>query len=189
MLMFGGVIVIIKYGCVTLRPFEDRDLELLHYMINDPEIESGTVGYSYPVSLEQQKEFMKNWRNSSNGIKLMIELSNKKTIGMVSIESIDWKNRTCCTGYKLHAAFEDRIRGDIRDAMIGLHKYIFEELGMNCSYGVILEDNVFSRKLIRSLNGVEEGILRERVYKNGQFKNLVSYSTTKSEFEKIFEEY
>ena len=116
----------------------------------------------------------------------MIELTNGKTIGMMAIDNIDWKNRTASSGYKISAPFEDRIKGDTRDALIGLLNYAFNELGMNCMYGSRLEDNDFSKKLGRHIPGKVEGVLRQRIFKNGVYKNLIVSSTLRDEFNEKF---
>lgn len=172
----------IEYGCVRLRAIEKKDIELLLYLINAPELENKTVGWHFPISCITQEHWMENFQNSDQSIKLMIELKNSKTIGMVMLEKLDWKNRTASIGCKISSLSTDRIKNDTLDAVKGILKYAFDELGMNCIYGEILEDNIFSRKLCKRAGFIEEGILRNRIYKNGKFKNLVSVSIIKEEF-------
>ncbi|MBR1579542.1 MAG: GNAT family N-acetyltransferase [Selenomonadaceae bacterium] len=178
--------MLIRYGCATLRPIEERDFDLLFSMINDPDIEDMIIGWNWPISEYQQREFMRNFKNGENSVKLVIELENGKAIGMMSIDNIDWKNRTATSGYKVSAPFEDRIKGDTRDALIGLMDYAFNELGMNCMYGLTLEDNHFSQKLGRHIPSKVEGVLRQRIFKNGVYKNLIVSSTLRDEFNAKF---
>ena len=155
----------IEYGCVKLRAIEKKDFDLLFYLINSPEIESKTVGWHFPINCSMQERWMDKFENTNESIKLMIELSNSKTIGMIMLDSIDWKNRTAIFGCKMSAPVEDRIKGDMFDSVKGILKYAFDELGMNCVFGVLLEDNIFSRKLCKRVGFVEEGVLRKRIYK------------------------
>ena len=179
-----GVNMIVKYGCVKLRAIEDKDFDLLFYMINAPEIENNLVGWNFPVCIRAQKQWMEDFKNSLYSIKFMIELINSNTIGMVMLENIDWKNRTAEFGCKMSALPQDRIKGDMTDAVNGMLKYAFGELGMECVYGYILEDNALSRKLCKRAGFIEEGILRRRVYKSGRFHDLVSISILKDDFNK-----
>lgn len=174
--------MIIKYGCATLRAIEKEDIDLLLYLINAPEIEDMTVGWHFPLSRMDQEQWMSHFRNSEKSVKLMIELDNSKTIGMVMLENIDWKNRTACFGCKMGAPLKDRIKGDMLDAVRGMLRYAFYELGLNCIHGTILENNKFSRKLCQRAGFVEEGVLRNRIYKNGEYRNLISVSVMKKEF-------
>lgn len=174
----------IKYGCTTLRAIEKTDFQLLFYLINAPEIEYRTVGWSFPISESTQERWIEKFENSNQSIKLMIELSNGETIGVVMLEDIDWKNRTVSFGCKVIASSKSRMKGDVRDAVKGIITYAFNELGMNCIHGVLQEDNIFSRKLCKKLGFLEEGILRKRVYKGGKYKNLISVSLLKEEFDR-----
>ena len=174
--------MVIKYGCVTLRAIEERDADLLFYLINDPVIENCTVGWNFPISYIEHKRWMEQFKNSTKSIKFMIELENSHTIGMIMLENLDWKNRTAEIGYKISAPSENRIKGDMTDAVSGMLKYAFNELGFNCISTVILENNMRSRNLCKRTGFTEEGVLRKRVYKDGTSKNLIVVSILKEEF-------
>ncbi|SEW40556.1 GNAT family N-acetyltransferase [[Clostridium] fimetarium] len=175
--------MILKNGCVTLRAIEKEDFELLFYLINAPEIEEMIEGWNLPISSDEQKNWIQNYSNTNNNIKLMIELSNGKTIGMIMLTDIDWKNRQAAIGYKISAPAEDRIKGDMKDAINAILTYAFYELGLNCIRSLILEVNIFSVKLAKKLNFQMEGILRERIFKNGIFNNQIMFSILKAEYE------
>jgi len=175
--------MILKNGCVTLRAIEKEDFELLFYLINAPEIEEMIEGWNLPISSDEQKNWIQNYSNTNNNIKLMIELSNGKTIGMIMLTDIDWKNRQAAIGYKISAPAEDRIKGDMKDAINAILTYAFYELGLNCIRSLILEKNIFSVKLAKKLNFQMEGILRERIFKNGTFNNQIMFSILKAEYE------
>ena len=175
--------MILKNGCVTLRAIENEDFDLLFYLINAPEIEEMIEGWNLPISSDEQKNWIQNYTNTNNNIKLMIELSNGKTIGMIMLTDIDWKNRQAAIGYKISAPAEDRIKGDMKDAINAILTYAFYELGLNCIRSLILEKNIFSVKLAKKLNFQMEGILRERIFKNGIFNNQIMFSILKAEYE------
>ncbi|MEY8283639.1 GNAT family protein [Lachnospiraceae bacterium 50-23] len=174
--------MIINYGCAKLRAIEKEDFDLLFYLINAPEIEKMTGGWCFPISHMAQGQWMETFRNSDKNIKLMIELSNHKTIGMIMLTDIDWKNRNALLEYKMSAPIEDRIKGDMLDAVTGMLKYAFEELGLHCITSLILEENKFSLKLCKRAGFVQEGILRDRIYKEGTYKNQIVLSLLKDEF-------
>lgn len=178
--------MLLKYGCATLRAIEPSDSELLLKMMNDPEIEMSTVGEHAPVSANQQNQWVAGYKNDDRNIRLMIELANGKTIGMISLTSIDYKNGTAHTGFKIGCPFEDRMKHDTFDACAALYLYAFQYLRLNCIEGQTLEDNAFSLNLQKRLGFQMEGVLRERVFKNGKYQNLISTSLLKRDFlEKI----
>ncbi len=174
--------MIIKNGCTTLRAIEEKDYDLLFYLINDPHIEKMTGGWHVALSSIEQKNWIANYHNTEKNIRLMIELDNNKTIGMISLTDIDYKNRTAEINYKIHAPIEDRIKGDMQDAINGILKYAFGELGLNCIYSIMLEYNVFAIKMARKLNFTQEGVLRQRIYKNGKFNDQLCFSLLKDDF-------
>ena len=64
----GGAVMI--YGKkVKLRPIEENDLPLMVQWFNDPEIARSVVGWDFPISLAQQKEW---YRNSLNDRKTSV---------------------------------------------------------------------------------------------------------------------
>lgn len=163
----------IKYGCATLRAIEMEDAELLKYLLNAPEVEVSTVGWNMPVSSWQQEQWMRNYRNSSDCMRWMIELENGTVLGMVLLSSIDWKNRTGDFGIKINPHENRRIYGDVRDAFYGGIRYAFDELGLHRVQAETLSTNVFSLKLTRGMGFVDEGIKRECIFKAGGWHDLI----------------
>ena len=58
--MKGWDCVNIKGKYVTLRAMGKKDMELVCNMFNDPELEDAVVGWSFPLSLEQQNRWFEN---------------------------------------------------------------------------------------------------------------------------------
>ena len=51
----------------------------------------------------------------------------------------------------------------------------------------ILEDNIASQRMNEKCGYKKEGLLRQAVYKNGKFHNLVVMSVLKEEFDKFIQ--
>ena len=105
------------------------------------------------------------------------------------LTNIDWKNRTAELSQKIKAKASERVPNDIMDAMMGFLHYGFYELNLNCIYGTVLEYNHLSRKLARKCGLKEEGVLRERIFKNGKYHNLIPNSIIKSDFDNAYKKY
>jgi RimJ/RimL family protein N-acetyltransferase len=112
----------------------------------------------------------------------MIELSNKKTIGLSMLFDIDMKNGTAEFGHKISAPAEDRIRGDVVDAVNGMLNYAFNYLRLNCVTARVIEGNIFAEKTLRKVGFQLEGTLRQRVFQEGGYLDMNSFSITKDEF-------
>lgn len=175
--------MIIKNGCVTLRAIEKKDAALLLQMINSPEIEKALGSFSLPVSEAQQQEWVANYRNTEKQLRLMIELENGATVGVIMLYDIDMKNGTAEIGYKLLADKEVRIKGDTDDAVQGVLQYAFRELRLNCVTAHTLTDNIKSERLLKRNGFTEEGLLRQRVYQSGSYVDMKAFSILKGEFE------
>ena len=174
--------MLLQYGCAILRAIEQRDAELLLNMMNDEYIDRNSVGLHLPMSLEQEIEWIKNYKNNSDTIRLMIELSNKETLGLVLLKNINLRHRTADFGIKIFASVQNRIKNDTYDACIALFRFAFFELGLNCITSKILETNTPSIKLHEKLGFQKEGMLRERIFTDGKFHNLESRSLLKRDF-------
>ncbi len=174
--------MIIKNGCVTLRAIEEKDFDILFGMINSPEIEKALGNFSLPVNEKQQREWISNYRNTESQIRLMIELDNGNTIGVMMLYDIDMKNGTAEVGYKTMASREDRLPGDMYDALTGMMKYAFEELRLNCLVAHTVVNNEASERLLRKVGFRQEGVLRQRVYQSNTYWDMKAFSVLKSEF-------
>lgn len=175
--------MVIKNGCVTLRAIEERDFDLLFEMINSPEIEKALGNFSLPVNERQQREWMQNYRNTEEQIRLMIELSNGHTIGVIMLYDIDMKNGTAEVGYKISSPRENRMQGDMLEALKAMLNYAFFELRLGCVTARVLEGNKASETLLKQAHFAQEGILRHRVYQSGRYYDVCSFSVLKSEYE------
>ncbi len=169
---------------VVLRAVEEEDNGVLLSLINDPETERMTGGYSYPVSRKGQREWFQSLGEGQDTLRCVIALREnpKKAAGTVILSQIDMKNGTAQLHIKLG---EDvRGRGYGRDAVKAAAGYAFEELRLNCIYAVILEYNAPSRKLFESCGFSQEGRLKSRVFKGGGYIDAYSYSLLRSEWVK-----
>ncbi len=174
--------MIIEYEDITLRAIEESDLELLREMINDPEIESMTCGYSYPVSVYQQRKWFESLANRSDELRLIIDTKEHGAIGTVMLTDIDWKNRTAESHWKIANRIDVRRKGYGTRAVKALIKYAFNELNMHCVYCKVIECNIASQKIVEKIGFKREGILRERIYKNGNYHDVIVWSILKDEF-------
>lgn len=165
---------------LTLRAIEEEDALLLKSMINDPEIENSVVGYSFPVSLSQQKKWISSLSDDKN-IRYIIDV-NGEALGTLIISSLDFKNRTANLNIKLIK--EARGKGYANRALKLAIEYSFNQLNLNCLTANVIEQNESSKTLWEKLGFSLDGVLRSRVFKNGKYHNLLAYSLLKDEYDK-----
>lgn len=172
----------IKKDCVILRAMEERDFELLFKMINSPELEKALGSFTLPVNETQQREWMRNYRDTKQQIRWMIELTNGVTIGVIMLYDIDMKNGTAEVGYKLLTDRENRLPGDIDTALLAVLEYGFQELRLHCIYAHSLSDNLPSERLLLRNGFAKEGCERQRIYQGGSYVDRNVYSILQEEF-------
>ena len=100
----------IKGKFVTLRAMSYEDLPMICDMFNDPELENFVVGWSFPLSLEQQKQWFEKNMGDQKNFRFVIETPDDGAVGIATLTNIDWKNRTATHGIKL-ANKEKRTKG------------------------------------------------------------------------------
>ena len=169
--------MILTDSIVLLRAIEEEDAPMLQEMINDPEMERMVVGYSYPVSLSDQKKWIASL-SSDNVIRYAIEADNK-FVGVTSLTNLDMKNRTANMNVKLMNTA--RGKGYAIRTQELLISYCFDELNLNCLTANILDYNASSQRLFEKLGFKQEGRLRQRVYKKGEYHDLLVYSLTRDD--------
>lgn len=160
-----------------LRAVEEWDNGLLLEMMNDGEIEQKVGGWSFPLSMGQQRKWFESLGSRDDLLRCMIEVSGE-AVGTAILSGIDMKNGTAEVHIKIGKR-ESRGQGIGAEAVNSLVAYGFGELRLNCIYAIVLEDNVASRKLFARCGFEEEGILKGRLFKDGRYKNVVSYSKRK----------
>ena len=135
------------------------------------------------------KKWVENAIFDKENIYLAICLKeNDEYIGNAYINDIDWINKSAhapsMIGEKKYWS-----KGLATEARMLLLDFAFRERGFNRIWAHILEDNIGSRRMCEKCGYKEEGILRESVYKNGEFKNQIVMSVLRAEFEKTIQNY
>jgi diamine N-acetyltransferase len=92
--------------------------------------------------------------------------------GTVSLTSIDRRSRNAEYG-RIFVDAKFRRAGLMRHASTLLLRYAFAELNLHKVYLRVFADNDSASGLYRKLGFVEEGCLREHVYKNGVYRDVL----------------
>lgn len=166
---------------VVLRSIEEEDLELLRESFNSREIENLVVGWSWPISKKEQAEWFLNNKNDGINHRFIIDTPEDKSIGLVNLISLDWKNRSAFHGIKL---FENKSRrkGVGTDSVMAIMRYAFDELQLHRLEGAWFAENVASVSMYKKCGWVEEGIKKSCIYKQGAYRDLVITRILESEY-------
>lgn len=170
----------IYYGKIKLRALEPEDMEALRATVNAEEMEKMVVGWSFPISKNQQMEWYNRSMGNPNHQRFAVEYEGK-FVGISTLTDIDWKNRTAFHGIKL-TQDTPKGQGIGFDAVAAVMKYAFEDLQLNRLYGGILEYNIPSQKLYAKCGWVEEGRYRQCVFKDNAYHDEIAVAILRSEY-------
>lgn len=168
---------------VYLRALEISDVDKLVKWRNDLEVTNSLGGNTFYVSSLRETEWVKNAiLNDERNIKLAICLfENNQHIGNINLTSINWINRAA--EYSIMIGAKDHWgKGYGNEASYLILKYAFEEVNLHRIYLTVREDNSKAINLYRKIGFKEEGILRESVFKNNKYVNMIFMSILKHEF-------
>lgn len=161
---------------VLLRAIEPGDNALLLEMINDPDTERMLGGASFPVSKVGQAKWLDDQMSGNNILRCIVADRNapEQGLGTVILSDIDQKNGVAQVHVKLAAS--GRGKGYGTDTLKALVNYAFMQMRLHCVYAHVLSYNEPSQKLFQKCGFQKEGVLRARVFKDGSYVDIISYS-------------
>lgn len=174
---------------VYLRALEPEDYKISINWRKDDQIWDMVGGPKYFVSEAYEKKWVEDTIFNSSRISLAICLKeNDEYIGNAQITDINWINRTAQT-HSMIGRKEHWSKGYATEARMLILYFAFYERGFNRIWSHILEDNIASQKMCEKCGYKREGILRQSVFKNGEYKNQVVMSVLRHEFDAVLERY
>jgi RimJ/RimL family protein N-acetyltransferase len=171
---------------VRLRAIEEPDLALLAQWMNDPDISSSVVGWSFPVSAAEQRVWYTRSMEDRSNKRFMVEaMDTGETIGLTGLWEIDWHNRHALTALKIGAK-NIQGKGYGTDAIMTLMSYAFFGVGLQRLWGEMLPFNAASYGAYVSKCGWRvEGVLRNHVFRDGRMWDLIRVASLREEFENL----
>jgi len=170
----------IKGKKVILRPVEERDLQLIVRWRNDPQ--NRRFFFSpFLINPGEQKKWYEELLADRNRVVFMIDNLEGKTVGMVAIVDIDWRNQACELGQGI-LDLNERGKGYYEEAMTLIIKYAFQELNMNriCGYCYSFNPVIEFNKW---LGAKEDGVLRQAAFTQGKFHDVVVLGLLREEWQ------
>lgn len=168
---------------VYLRAFELEDEDFLIHIRKNKDVFSLTTGNKYFASKEHSKKLLKdNLISDGKNLYLMICLTEENSpIGYLSIVDIDHVNKKAqWGGIIIDSSYSGK--GYATIAAKEMLKFIFEDMNMNKVYGYWLDSNLASLKMSQKLGFVEEGVLRDHIFKGNQYHAVYYLSILRSEY-------
>ncbi|MBQ8672669.1 MAG: GNAT family N-acetyltransferase [Bacteroides sp.] len=178
---------------IFLRGFQLEDHILINKWRNDPEIQKlVSTSFKY-VSLDIEKEWVRQkMMDNRKDIYLAICLNDEsqQMIGYTSLNNIDYINRTVISGGIVIA--DKKYQDGILRFEVGLkmRELAFLHLNMNRLTAACIKEHFISRVTIEASGYAYEGCRRQAVFKNGTYHDQLCYSLLRDEyFNKLSEGY
>lgn len=170
---------------VIFRAFEEQDIDSIYRWKNDDDLNKLTVGLNRKVCKDDVAKWVRS-KMPHNPYEVYWAICPKeepeKIIGYAQLTEIHFINSS--------ANFSGILIGD-KDYQNGfawletylfIMEYAFERLGLNRLYGESVLGHKDSNGIGKFLFWSKEGVLRQAVFKNGEFFDLLLGSILKSEY-------
>ena len=168
---------------ICLRSLTDDDMMILYRWINDPELIRFTNNYR-PISEAEQRVWFQSLSERKDQIILGIEArKERKLIGTCGLYSIEQLNRKAEVRIKI-GDISYWGRGYGKEAMTLLLDFAFSDLNLRRLWLKVLPTNISALKLYKKVGFEEEGTLREDLYIQGKYHDLIVMGLLRENMEK-----
>lgn len=162
---------------MRLSKTRERDIE----MIVSIENEADNAAFIFPNTLQEHLDLV----HHPDIAHLILQDDHKKPLGFVILAGLENTNKSI--EFRRIVILE-KGRGYGRMAISIIKRYCFEELKCHRLWLDVLEHNERARHLYQSEGFQQEGILRDYILDNGEFKNLVLMSMLESEYHRALDQ-
>jgi RimJ/RimL family protein N-acetyltransferase len=167
---------------VGLRPIEEKDLAFLKRCFNDP--------FTEPMFYSQflmSDGALLDWHHallsSSSRMRFIIQrLDDGAAVGLIGLEHIDYRNQEAELAGLIIDPTERRC-GWGKKATNALISYAFKDLHMHRLFARIYASNTAARRLTEKVGLKFEGAMRQALYHNWGFEDLVYVSILRGEWQ------
>lgn len=170
----------LKTDRLYLRLMRKEDAENIVNWRNDPKIRRGLFSYEL-INEEKHLQWYNTNANNTHRMDLMVCFKEtEESIGTLNFSNIDFKNQKAEFGILIAKKFWGK--GYATEAAQRSLEYGFQEMNLNKIYLKVFNDNQSAINLYKKLGFNEEGLLKEDIYKDGEFKNVKVMSLLKKDW-------
>jgi|TARA_B110000495_G_C23043752_1_gene628675 RimJ/RimL family protein N-acetyltransferase len=161
---------------VNFRALEEDDLKTLKKWRNNDSNRVHVREYRL-LNMIHQKDWFEKIHKKNPSEFLMFGILDKKNllIGVCGLTYIDWKNRNAEISIILSKKNWQKSKQAI-DTLNLLINYGFGELNMHRLWVEIFDNAPQNSSLFKKMHFIQEGILREKLWRNGEWHNSTVFS-------------
>lgn len=175
---------------VRLRGAERSDLEKFVTWVNDPEVTAGLTLFLPMSSVDEEKWFEHAMQRPQEEKPLVIDMKDGtdwRLIGNSSFFDFDWVARSAEVGIMIG----DKTvwnQGYGSEVMTLLLRHGFGTLNLNRIYLRVYAENKRAIRAYEKVGFVHEGRMRQAVYKNGCYNDVLYMSVLREEWDAVMKE-
>lgn len=167
---------------VRLRALEESDLKKLKDWRNNRKVRS-TVREFRLLNMISQKMWFESMTNENPPKSIMFGIMDNKNklIGVCGLTYLDWKNKHAELSCYLVLKNWQKTK-QAKNAIELMIQYGFHELNLHRIWAEVFAIAVENKTMLEKLNFVQEGVLREKLWRDGKWWDSFIYSMLHSEY-------
>ena len=163
---------------VSLRTVEEEDLDMLKEAVNDPRVWR-PIGHTTPANAVQEQKFFEEFVCDDSTVNLLVTVE-ETPVGLVELGQFRHEPGCCELGYWI--APEHQQQGYATDAVSRLVTYGFDQRALHRIEAKVFGFNSASQHLLEDLGFTLDGRLRDRVFVDGEYHDLLWYGLLADEW-------
>lgn len=169
---------------IILREYRKEDLQYIREWVNDSRIVDNLSDiFLYPHTLNATESFLNSILESKSDMKgfIIAHKDSEAYIGQIDLFKFDWKNRSVEMGIVIGKQ-DNHGKGYGAEAILLLQQMVFDQLNMNRFEIEVYDFNLPALTCYLKCGFKEEGRLREKIYKNGRYVDIIQMGMLQSEY-------
>jgi RimJ/RimL family protein N-acetyltransferase len=182
-------IVFLQGKKLYLRPPTKEDIPFFVRWMNDQEITQFLAVY-LPITGAGEVEWLDRLQknNDKDIVLVIVDAKTDKPIGTMGLHRINWKDRTATTGALIgEKSYWGKGYGS--EAKMLLLHYAFHSLNLRKICSLVLSFNGRSKAYSEKCGYKVEGVLKEHIFKNGEYWDEIHMAVFKEDWEPLWKEF
>ena len=168
-------------GCATTRMPELKDVEEIYRYRNDDDVYVSLGGVFHGMSRENVKEWINfHNHNEKDHVWVIVDKVSDKCVGHLGLYQIDFRNGKAEIGIAIAKEYWGKGIGKL--AYKEILNYAFNQLNLNRVETFNLASNKKIIHIKQKFGFQIEGIMRQVLFKNGQYQDKMIMAILKSEY-------
>lgn len=168
---------------IFLREIQQSDVPTINKWRNDVNIMDCLGAPFRYINIETDEKWFESYMSTrNNNIRLAIcDVENAKLLGVVYLLQIDWINRSAEYAIQIGETLSQG-GGVGYKSTINILKHAFYDINLHKIVLYVVENNQRAIRLYEKIGFVQEGRLRQSVFKNGRYFDVIVMSILNSEY-------